>query len=159
MREDPASDRRHGSRLGISARSNPHGLENGTQEAPGYPDHRHIQGAHSDASLHAAQHRAATEGEKRDAATSSAAAPELKRAKQLGQTFEPLISSADAAKLLGNIHVKTLQRYARRGKIPGYQIAGHWYFRASDLDVWLQSQVNSKRQPADRVDFTQEMIQ
>ena len=128
MREDPASDRRHGSRLGISARSNPHGLENGTQEAPGYPDHR----------------RAATEGEKRDAATSSAAAPELKRAKQLGQTFEPLISSPDAAKLLGNIHVKTLQRYARRGQIPGYQIAGHWYFRASDLDVWLQSQVNSK---------------
>ena len=59
------------------------------------------------------------------------------------QGFEPLIGSCDAAKLLGNIHVKTLQRYARHGRIPGYQIGGHWYFRASELDSWLRSQINS----------------
>ena len=73
-----------------------------------------------------------------------------------GNAFEPLIPSPEAAKLLGNIHVKTLQRYARHGMVPGYQIGGHWYFRASELDSWLHSRINSTRQPADRVDFTQE---
>ena len=42
-----------------------------------------------------------------------------------GESFEPLISSEQAARLLGNIHVKTLQRYARLGRLPGYQIGGH----------------------------------
>jgi len=42
--------------------------------------------------------------------------------------FEPLVGCGEAAKLLGNIHVKTLQRYARRGDIPGYQIGGHLVF-------------------------------
>jgi excisionase family DNA binding protein len=71
-------------------------------------------------------------------------------------TFEPLIGSPEAAKLLGNIHIRTLQRYARKGGLPGYRIGGHWYFRTSELDAWLQSRINSKCQPADRVDFTQE---
>jgi len=61
--------------------------------------------------------------------------------------FEPLISSSEAARLLGNIHVKTLQRYARQQRIPGYQIGGHWYFRASELDAWLQSQINLSCHP------------
>ena len=73
--------------------------------------------------------------------------------------FETLIGSPEAAKLLGNIHVKTLQRYARTGSLPGYQIGGHWYFRVSELDAWLQSRINSNCQPADRVDFTQEKTQ
>jgi len=61
-------------------------------------------------------------------------------------SFEPLIGSCEAARLLGNIHVKTLQRYARHGKVPGYQIGGHWYFRTSELDAWLQLQINSECQ-------------
>jgi len=61
--------------------------------------------------------------------------------------FEPLVGCDEAAKLLGNIHVKTLQRYARRGDIPGYQIGGHWYFRASELDSWLRSRINSSCHP------------
>ena len=72
--------------------------------------------------------------------------------------FEPLIDSPEAAKLLGDIHVKTLQRYARLGRLPGYQIGSHWYFRASELDAWLESRINSNGQPADRVDFTQEKL-
>lgn len=61
--------------------------------------------------------------------------------------FEPLIGSEAAAKLLGNIHVKTLQRYARRGTLPGYRVAGHWYFRATELDAWLRSRINSSCHP------------
>ena len=63
------------------------------------------------------------------------------------RTFEPLVGCDEAAKLLGNIHVKTLQRYARRGDIPGYQIGGHWFFRASELDSWLRSRINSSCHP------------
>lgn len=63
------------------------------------------------------------------------------------QAFEPLIGSEAAAKLLGNIHVKTLQRYARRGTLPGYRVAGHWYFRATELDAWLRSRINSSCHP------------
>jgi len=61
--------------------------------------------------------------------------------------FEPLIGSTEAARLLGNIHVKTLQRYARHRRVPGYQIGGHWYFRASELDSWLQSRINLSCHP------------
>jgi excisionase family DNA binding protein len=63
------------------------------------------------------------------------------------QVFEPLIGCEAAAKLLGNIHVKTLQRYARRGTLPGYRVAGHWYFRATELDAWLRSRINSSCHP------------
>jgi excisionase family DNA binding protein len=60
--------------------------------------------------------------------------------------FEPLLGSEDAARLLGNIHIKTLQRYARQGSVPGYRIGGHWYFRTTELDAWLRSRINSNRQ-------------
>jgi len=63
-----------------------------------------------------------------------------------GLAFESLISSTQAARLLGNLHVKTLQRYARLGRLPGYQIGRHWYFRESELDAWLRLQLNSKCQ-------------
>jgi excisionase family DNA binding protein len=58
-----------------------------------------------------------------------------------------LIGCEAAAKLLGNIHVKTLQRYARRGTLPGYRVAGHWFFRATELDAWLRSRINSSCHP------------
>jgi hypothetical protein len=57
--------------------------------------------------------------------------------------FEPLIDAEHAAKLLGNIHPKTLMRKARTGEIPGYQFARAWFFRASELDLWLRTRVRS----------------
>ncbi|MGD0842729.1 MAG: helix-turn-helix domain-containing protein [Candidatus Acidiferrales bacterium] len=64
--------------------------------------------------------------------------------------FEPLLDSGQAARLLGNIHVKTLQRYVRRGELPAYRVGGHWYFRASELDAWLRSHINSDCHPCRR---------
>jgi excisionase family DNA binding protein len=58
------------------------------------------------------------------------------------QIFEPLLDSREAAALL-HVHYKTLERKARCGEIPGYQIAGRWYFRVSELDAWVRSQLNS----------------
>ena len=62
------------------------------------------------------------------------------------RSFEPLIDNAAAAELL-KIHPKTLQRMARRGEVPAVRIGRYWRFRASQLDSWVQSQVNSSRQP------------
>ena len=64
--------------------------------------------------------------------------------------FEPLLDSRQASALIP-IHYKTLERKARAGEIPGYRIAGRWYFRASELDTWLRSQLNSSSQSV-RVD-------
>jgi excisionase family DNA binding protein len=61
------------------------------------------------------------------------------------QLFEPLLDSREAAALL-RMHHKTLERKARDGEIPGYQILGKWCFRASELDGWLKSQLNSSSQ-------------
>ncbi len=63
-----------------------------------------------------------------------------------GPEFERLVGCEEAATLLGNIHVKTLQRYARHGTVPGYRIGGHWYFRITELDAWLRSRINSNCQ-------------
>jgi hypothetical protein len=59
-------------------------------------------------------------------------------------TFEPLLDSEAASKLLGGCHVKTLQRNARSGNIPGHFVLGRWYFRASELDAWLRSEAAAK---------------
>ncbi len=56
--------------------------------------------------------------------------------------FEPLIDSREAAALL-RMHYKTLERKARAGEIHGYQIAGRWFFRASELEAWLARQCNN----------------
>jgi len=142
MRENPASDRRYGSRVGVAS-----------EEASNYAGGNHREPANSDdknghsaSVLKNAAHYASTGGVR-----SVFASEELGRTRQHSTTadresFEPLITSDQAARLLGNIHVKTLQRYARLGRLPGYQIGGHWYFRASELDAWLRHQINSKCQ-------------
>lgn len=63
-----------------------------------------------------------------------------------GGSFEPLIDILAAAGLL-KIHPKTLQRMARCGQIPAVRIGRYWRFRASQLDSWIRTQVNSSRQP------------
>jgi len=62
------------------------------------------------------------------------------------RSFEPLIDSASAAELL-KIHRKTLERMALRGEVPGHKVGRFWRFRASELDGWLRSRINSERQP------------
>lgn len=56
--------------------------------------------------------------------------------------FERLLDSDEAADLLG-IHKKTLQRMARTGEVPGFQIGDLWRFRASTLNEWLASKLAS----------------
>jgi excisionase family DNA binding protein len=72
--------------------------------------------------------------------------------------FEPLLDVSEAAGLL-RIHPKTLQKLARFAHVPAYRVGRFWRYRASDLEMWLRSGANSKRQPADGVDFTEEKTQ
>ena len=57
--------------------------------------------------------------------------------------FEPLLDTPKAAALLG-IHPKTLQKLARAGTVPCRRIGDLWRFRASELDTWLRTGINSK---------------
>jgi excisionase family DNA binding protein len=147
MRESPASDRRHGSRQVVRSLSGGNCVdEENLTSSPATPSQNHSF-AGSDTNPNAASLRAATGEEKKSENGGPAVAVALTRSQKTTPGFEPLIGSLEAAKLLGNIHVKTLQRYARHQRIPGYQIGGHWYFRASELDSWLRSRLNSSCHP------------
>ena len=67
--------------------------------------------------------------------------PELQnresRLPQVSDTFEPLLDTEEAAKLL-RIHPKTLRRSARLGEIPATRIGRLWRFRVSVLNQWLE---------------------
>ena len=147
VRENTASSRQHASRLGVDVRSNPTCVDLGNPEArliaPQIDSSETVRNTTSNAGP---QH-GATGKEERDVGENSALRSPLGPSQKSRHVFEPLIGSPEAAKLLGNIHVKTLQRYARTRRLPGYQIGGHWYFRASELDAWLHSRINSSCHP------------
>jgi len=152
MRENPASNRRHDS----CSPSDDNRIErrNATSSLL-TTGHDHLPPPAGSA-LNAAPPGAATGEKNGRPLTHPTVAPQSGSSVTIQREFEPLIDSSEAARLLGNIHVKTLQRYARHRNLPGYQIGGHWYFRASELDSWLRSRLNSNCQPADRVNLAQE---
>ena len=147
IRENPASDRRHGSRFVTPGLTDEHRIEQ-QSVAPSPPI---VSGNHSsifdESEQHAAPAPAATGGGNDATMTRHRVGSPTSLRETMLRNFEPLISSYEAARLLGKIHVKTLQRYARQGNLPGYQIGGHWYFRASELDSWLRSRLNSSCHP------------
>jgi excisionase family DNA binding protein len=147
VRENTASPRQHASRLTVdSLPSLSETLPGGSQLRESTPVLA-ARASERRESLTTKALDAATGGE-RGSGVEVLSAPALVSAvNESRQPFEPLIGCEDAAKLLGNIHVKTLQRYARRGTLPGYRVAGHWYFRASELDSWLRSRINSPCHP------------
>lgn len=140
LRENPESRRRYGSCSVISDLTNQSGkrVQKGTELPVGALDRADIGsvGIERPAPPHGGTGEGA--GPLR---TDSVGAPNTPL-QSAPHVFEPLLRSNDAARLLGNIHVKTLQRYARNQRIPGNQIGGHWYFRASELDSWLRSRIN-----------------
>jgi excisionase family DNA binding protein len=146
MRENPASERRHGSRGVARSFSDEHCIDKDRATSPLLTTGRD----HLPTALivpDAPSPRAATGGEDGVPPTHPSIPSPAGSYVTAQRVFEPLIGSGEAARLLGNIHVKTLQRYARDGNLPGYQIGGHWYFRASELDSWLRSRLNSSCHP------------
>jgi excisionase family DNA binding protein len=147
VRERTASPRQHASRLAVdSLPSSSETLRRGSQlrqSKPGLASQA-IEGRESVSSTPL---DAVTGGERESGEEVLSAPATVSAVNESRQVFEPLIGCEAAAKLLGNIHVKTLQRYARRGTLPGYRVAGHWFFRATELDAWLRSRINSSCHP------------
>jgi excisionase family DNA binding protein len=155
MRENPASDRRHGSRSALQEDSSPDTsrlshrqettlvasdgteLENSTTKGFATGEGREDSGTSTTLSI-------------------SVGAPDNTRTKSgtnhhAGRQphhivndveFEPLLDVAEAARLL-RIHPKTLRVKAGNGIIPGIQIGRAWRFRASMLNRWLEG--NTRR--------------
>ena len=65
-------------------------------------------------------------------------------------TFEPLLNDTEAARFLGGLHPKTVQRMARRGELPSYRIGRYWRFRESELNEWLRVQSRCQHPPAQK---------
>lgn len=97
MRENPASNRRHDS-------SRP---EHNLSDATCVPKHGSTATS-TDNALHAALPRAATVEERKPIAHERVSVEAILTLPQSGLRFESLSSSTQAAKLLGNLHVKTL---------------------------------------------------
>jgi excisionase family DNA binding protein len=146
MRENTASSRRHALRLAVS----PSSLRSESQSAS---EHEDAQSCERMPPNTEAFNLPLTEPEKgatggKEGQRVGGSIDPTRQIVSLGRRpeFEPLLACGDAARILGNIHVKTLQRYARQGAVPGYRIGGHWYFRTTELDAWLQSRINSNCQ-------------
>jgi excisionase family DNA binding protein len=150
MRENPASNRRHGSRAVVqehlSASRSGHGSH--PQEVLLGPDSLQVGNTTAESF--------ATGERREEAAESTAIADAIKvsvnaqasagaerragpKARHVASDaeFEPLLDVAEAARLL-RIHPKTLRAKAGQGIIPGIQIGRVWRFRASMLNRWLE---------------------
>jgi excisionase family DNA binding protein len=60
--------------------------------------------------------------------------------------IERLLTSKEASEVL-KIHPKVLERMAKRGEVPALKIGKFWRYRASTLDAWINSRLQSGRQP------------
>ena len=69
---------------------------------------------------------------------------EAKTSSELSTQFEPLLDVQQAAQLL-RLHPKTVQKWAREQRIPAVRYGKRWLFRSSELDSWVQSQLNWPR--------------
>ncbi len=59
---------------------------------------------------------------------------------------EVLLTSPEAAEVL-KIHPKVLERMAKRGEVPALKVGTFWRYHAPTLDAWIQSRLESGRQP------------
>ena len=149
MRENPASDRRHGSRLAFGTNTSPNavGEEDAHASRTAALAEPVVMSSHT--REYAASRQAATVEKREGTYGAMSAIHERDQvpamfAPHAHLAFEPLLDIIDAAKLL-RIHPKTLRAKAARGIIPGIQIGRVWRFRASMLDEWLAEIANRGR--------------
>jgi excisionase family DNA binding protein len=138
MRENPASDRRDGSRLAVSTELSSHCIKEENperQSAVALADRVRVD-AHS--SANAVQNKAATGGIEGGSASSE-------QAFGYGHSVvERPLTCEEAAGLIG-VHPKTVKRMARSGGLPGHFRFGRWFFYASELDSWMRTELHSSR--------------
>ena len=60
--------------------------------------------------------------------------------------IEVLLTTQEASQVL-KIHPKVLERMAKRGEVPALKVGKFWRYRATTLDAWINSKLQSNRQP------------
>ena len=60
--------------------------------------------------------------------------------------IETLLTSKEASRVL-KIHPKVLERMAKRGEVPALKVGKFWRYRATTLDAWINSRLQSGSQP------------
>jgi len=58
--------------------------------------------------------------------------------------IEILLTSKEASQVL-KIHPKVLERMAKRGEVPALKVGKFWRYRATTLDAWINSRLQSGR--------------
>ncbi len=59
--------------------------------------------------------------------------------------IEALLTTKEASQVL-KIHPKVLERMAKRGEVPALKVGKFWRYRATALDAWINSRIQSKSQ-------------
>ena len=60
--------------------------------------------------------------------------------------IETLLTTKEASQVL-KIHPKVLERMAKRGEAPALKVGKFWRYRPTALDAWINSRLQSGRQP------------
>jgi excisionase family DNA binding protein len=136
MRENPASDRRHGSRSAITVQP----ASNSIGKAPSFS----VEYDPITENLLPAMYEP-------EAATNTAATVKgtetFHRQKQPAHAdtaVERPLTCEEAAAFV-RVHPKTVKRMARTGELPGHFRFGGWFFYASELDCWMRTELHSSR--------------
>src|SRR5579863_3331158 len=64
----------------------------------------------------------------------------------MSQAIEALLTTKEASQVL-KIHPKVLERMAKRGEVPALKVGKFWRYRATTLDAWINSRLQSGCQP------------
>ncbi len=124
MRENPASTRRHGSRLGIDTKSDSNYVTEGSPDALATTALAKPAFADADTSVHAAPNGAAT-------------ARESARLLTVPEVAELL--RVPASWVYGRTRRRSLQR------LPAYRVGKYWRFREDEIQAWVKSQCGDGR--------------
>ena len=71
--------------------------------------------------------------------------PVYRRLNSTPNGIEALLTTQEASQVL-KIHPKVLERMAKRGEVPALKIGKFWRYRATALDAWINSRLQSKSQ-------------
>ena len=60
--------------------------------------------------------------------------------------MDRILNSKQVGEILG-LCAKVIERMARRGDVPAFKAGKFWRYRESDLERWINSQLQSSYQP------------